>query len=766
MHKPCLPSILIACLGIVLGMTSCSKANTAKDVILSFDSPASYWEETFPLGNGRLGAMPTGEIAHESIVLNEESMWSGMHWDSNNPEAAKWLPIIREKLLQGDNVEAEKLMNEHFVCLDGGSTNPKYGCYQTLGLLEVDLNGYDEEPVSYKRELLFNEGISKTVAMFSDGNTITKEYFVSLDDDVVIVYLHSSKKDIDFSFNISREQNASVESLPDGSIQMYGHLPSGEEGVDGIYYYCRALSQPLSNNEAVIFLSAATTYNNDNPETKVNTAIDNAKAQNYSTLKQKQQKSFREYFDRVSVTLPDQKASQYLQFGRYLSIASTAKATLPPNLQGIWANDYATAWNGDYHLNINLEMNCWPMEVGNLSDLSGPITDFVESLVPAGEQTAKVFYDSPGWTAAVLANAWQFTSPAETPSWGSSLTGGAWISLQLWEHYLYSEDKDYLERIYPTLKGAAEFLQSNLFEFPVGDKTYLVTGPSTSPENSYFIDGKRNSVCAGPYMDTQICSEIFRAVIKASSILKKDDAFASSLSESLSRLAPMQISKNGYLQEWLTDYQEVEPTHRHVSHLFGLYPGTSIDTPELKNAARETLNRRGDEGTGWSRAWKICFWARIGDGNRAYKLFNSLMSPVEVATGEPDQWGNTKIYTGAGAGTFPNLFCAHPPFQIDGNFGGSAGLMEMLLQSHDGAIDILPAIPDSWTEGSFKGLKARGNITVDCTWKNGVATVTLLSKEKKTVKVRYKGNESEETLKKNRPTEVFYKTMTLSHTID
>ncbi len=280
----------------------------------------------------------------------------------------------------------------------------------------------------------------------------------------------------------------------------------------------------------------------------------------------------------------------------------------------------------------------------------------------------------------------------------TSLTGGAWISLQLWEHYLFSEDVDYLKRVYPTLKGAAQFLQSNLFEFPVNGNTYLVTGPSSSPENSFLIDGKACSVCAGPYMDTEICSELFIAVIKASSILNTDKEFSESIKESLSRLAPFQISDKGYLQEWIEDYTEVEPNHRHVSHLFGLYPGTTINTPELKEAARQTLNRRGDEG----------------------------------------------------AGTFPNLFCSHPPFQIDGNFGGSAGLMEMLLQSHDGSINVLPAIPESRSEGSFTGLKARGNITVDCSWNDGKAYISLLSGADKTVTVKCNGSQKEVTLKKDR----------------
>ncbi|MFA5302835.1 MAG: glycoside hydrolase family 95-like protein, partial [Bacteroidales bacterium] len=389
-------------------------------------------------------------------------------------------------------------------------------------------------------------------------------------------------------------------------------------------------------------------------------------------------------------------------------ISSTRPGQLPPNLQGLWANTVQTPWNGDYHLNINLQMNHWLAEPGNLAELNTPLIDFTRAIVPSGATTARSFYGAGGWTAHVICNPWHFTAPGEHPSWGATNTGGAWLCQHLWTHYLYNPNEKYLQEVYPVMKSACEFFLSSMIREP--SHGWLVTSPTTSPENAFYMpDGKTIvSVCMGSTMDNQLVRELFTNTSHASEILGIDSGFREQLQEAVQDLPPHRISPEGYLQEWLEDYRETDPHHRHVSHLYGLHPGVQIsprETPELARACEKTLERRGDGGTGWSRAWKINFWARLGNGERAYTLLKNLLSPES---------------------TYPNLFCAHPPFQIDGNFGGASGITEMLLQSHQGTINLLPAIPDAWSGGLFRGMKVQGNAEISCRWKNGKVRKVIL----------------------------------------
>jgi alpha-L-fucosidase 2 len=413
----------------------------------------------------------------------------------------------------------------------------------------------------------------------------------------------------------------------------------------------------------------------------------------------------------------------YFQYGRYLLISSSYAQVLPPNLQGLWANTVQTPWNGDYHLNINVQMNHWPAEITNLPELHRPLIELTKTLEKPGKETASVFYKANGWVAHMMTNIWGFTAPGEHPSWGATNTGGAWLMAHLWEHYDYNRDVDYLRDIYPLLKGAAHFFLDMLVTDP--NTGWLVTAPTTSPENAFYMPGTetRVNICMGSTMDNQLVRELFGNTMKAAAILNTDAEFSAKLAEASAKLPPNQIGSDGRLMEWLEEYVEVEPKHRHVSHLYGLHPGNEITpelTPELAEAAKKTLYARGDGGTGWSRAWKINFWARLHDGNHAYILVKSLLEPAY-------ETGFNMTNKG---GTYANLFCAHPPFQIDGNFGGTAGIAEMFIQSHAGFINFIPALPDQFADGSFTGLRVRGEGVVAAEWKGKQLKKASLKAEK------------------------------------
>ncbi|MBV8388320.1 MAG: glycoside hydrolase N-terminal domain-containing protein, partial [Mucilaginibacter sp.] len=580
------------------------------------------------------------------------------------------------------------------------------------------------------------------------------------------------------TISISRPERGSA-AIEGNELHLSGQLDNGTDGK-GMQYLARVAAKlkggtikasngqlAISNaTEVVIYVSAGTDFK-DNYFKQTTSKILNAAIKTpYVAEKQRHIKNYQKLFNRVNLNLGEADNTSettdkrlisfhnnpasdnglpilFFQYGRYLSICSTRVGLLPPNLQGLWAKQIQTPWNGDYHLDINVQMNHWPLEVANLSELNLPLVQLVRGLVKNGEKTAKAYYNADGWVAHVITNPWHFTEPGESASWGVTKSGSGWLCNNIWEHYAFTGDKKYLLSIYPVLKGSAQFYNSILVKDP---KTgWLITSPSSSPENSFYMaNGKIASICMGAAIDNQIVRELFNNVITASKILGKDEAFRKKLNAKLKELPPPGIiSKDGRIQEWLEDYKETDSQHRHISHLYGLFPApliTTDGTPDLAEAAKKTLNVRGDDGPGWAIAHKQLFWARLHDGNRAYKLFTELMKPTV----------RTDINYGSGGGIYANLLAAGPPFQIDANFGGTAGIAEMLIQSHAGYIELLPAIPDAWKpSGEVNGLRARGNFTVNMKWKNGkVINYRLMSSSPRKVKMMINGTLKEITAEK------------------